>query len=279
MPEGEFLNPDDRLAILINDTVKKRLNVKVGDTVTIIGRDLFGQAVAQAVKIKGFFKSNIDNPHLNSLVLVDMDTYYLISGFYKGEALYVNLNLKNDYSLEGSVTELNKWAAGTNPDIEFYDFFKVHPGSAHEYEAVRMIVIFICLVVVFIVTFGIMNVVSVNLFDRKKEIGTYYCLGSEKSFLIRLYSAEIFIVNLASSVCGIALGLLIRYLINAAHITTTEEAMQHVFGGNVFYIGLSVSTIIWLLLGIGGLTLITALATLGGSLKVSPVVAIRELEE
>lgn len=279
LTEGSFLEQKDTQVILLNSKVKKKLNAEIGDTITIIGRDLFGQAVAQSVVVKGFYMSNIDNPHLNSLTFVDMDTYYLISGYYKNEALYVNINLKRGYSIQSSLDKLNQWAVLNMPDIKFLDYMKAYPENIHEYEMVRLIVINICMVILFIVIFGIMNVVSVNLLDRKKEVGIYYCLGAERSFLIWLYTAEILILNLTASVCGILLGLFLRFLINAAHITTTNEAVQHTFGGNVLNMGLNPFSIIWILIGISGLTIITAVLSLSSSLKVSPVVAIREMEE
>ncbi|MFH1963044.1 MAG: FtsX-like permease family protein [bacterium] len=279
LTKGSFLEQKDKQVILLNSTIKKKLNAEIGDTITIIGRDLFGQAIAQDVVVKGFYMSNIDNPHLNSLAFVDMNTYCLISGFYKGEALYVNINLQRGYSIQNSLDKLNQWAALNIPSVKFLDYRKVYPESIHEYEMVRLIVISICLVILFIVIFGIMNVVSVNLLDRKKEVGIYYCLGAEKSFLKWIYTAEILILNLASSVCGILLGLFIRFLINSAHITSTNQAVQHTFGGNVLNIGLNSFSLIWILLGISGLTIITSLLSLSSSLNVSPIVAICEMEE
>ncbi|UCG70613.1 MAG: FtsX-like permease family protein [Thermoplasmata archaeon] len=277
--EGSFFEQEDKQTILLNSNIKEKLKAEVGDTITIIGRDLFGQAIAQDVVVKGFYMSNIDNPHLNSLALVDMDTYYLISGYYKGEALYVNINLRRGYSIQKAIDELNQWAFKNIPDVRFFDYMKIHPENVHEYEMIRLIVISTCMVILFIVIFGIMNVVSVNLFDRKKEVGIYYCLGAERSYLKRLYTAEILILNLAAGLCGILLGLFFRFLINAIHITTTEQAVQHVFGGNVLNIGLNPFVIIWILAGIGGLTTITSLLSLGSSLKISPVAAIHEVEE
>ena len=147
------------------------------------------------------------------------------------------------------------------------------------YETIRWIFVVMSLIIIFIVTIGIMNVVSVNLFDRKREIGTYYCLGTEKGFLSRMYTWELLLVNLAASLTGILAGLLIREGINLLGLTTTEPGMQLVFGGSKFVMGISVSTIAWILASIPAVTDITSLMTLGKSLRVSPVSAIRETEE
>jgi len=123
-----------------------------------------------------------------------------------------------------------------------------------------------------------MNVVSINLYERGKEIGTYFCLGCEPPFLMAVYTLEICLVNLAGSILGIAAGLGLRACINALEITSTDPGFQVVAGGSVFRLGLSASTIVWILGGVGIITILTAVATLGKALKVSPVVAVRETE-
>jgi len=147
------------------------------------------------------------------------------------------------------------------------------------YGMVRIILIVTCFIVIFIVMFGIMNIVSVNLFDRRKEIGTFYCLGAEKPFLIFVYSLEILLVNLFAAAIGIGAGLGVSAVINSLKLTSTNPGMQLVFGGSTFCLGFSLSTVIWLLAGIVLVTFLTALTTLGSSLRVRPIEAVRETQQ
>ena len=113
---------------------------------------------------------------------------------------------------------------------------------------------------------------------RKKEIGTYYCLGVEKTYLIWMYSLEIFFVNIVACTTGILFGLVIRIIINGLNIPITDTGLQLAFAGDRIYVGASFSTVAWIFCGVALISCSTALTTLGKSLKVSPSVAIRETE-
>ncbi len=160
------------------------------------------------------------------------------------------------------------------PSDPYARFPGYNPGETN-----RLIIIATSLITLFITAFGIMNVTSTNLADRKKEIGTYYCLGSEPPFLMAVYTLEIFIVNLAGSLAGIGTGLIVRAGINALKSTSDNPGFLIVAGGSTFTLGLSAGTILWIIGGISLLTVLTALTTLGKALNVSPVVAVKETEQ
>ncbi len=144
------------------------------------------------------------------------------------------------------------------------------------YGAIRQIIISITLLVVFVVMFGVMNVVSTNLVDRGREIGTYYCLGASRGFLKRMYAIEILLVNLFASCTGIAIGMLAVWVLNGMGFETQDVGLQMVFGGDRLRLVVSVSSIAWLTGVLLAVTAATALFGLGSALKVSPVVALRE---
>jgi ABC-type lipoprotein release transport system permease subunit len=123
-----------------------------------------------------------------------------------------------------------------------------------------------------------MSVVSVNLFDRKKEIGVYYCLGCEKSFLTRLYTFEVLILNSISAISGIFLGMIVRLFINSIGITTEDPGMQLVFGGSRFTLGFNINSSLYLLGLIVILSVVTSLIVLRNCLNVRPIEAVRESE-
>jgi ABC-type lipoprotein release transport system permease subunit len=277
--EGRMFGPGEKNRIILNIIKKDEFGVQPGQTVSLVGKDLFGQAVAEDFVLAGYFRPNIDNPNLSNTAFIDMEGYRLISGYYEDEAGSLHIDLNRGYPLSRALTTLNAWAKENNKDLEFFDFYRVYKYDNDVYGMVRVILIVTCFIVIFIVMFGIMNIVSVNLFDRRKEIGTFYCLGAEKPFLVFVYSLEILLVNLFAAATGIAAGLGVRFIINALKITSTNPGVQLVFGGSMFYLGFSFSTVIWLLAGIVLVTVLTALTTLGASLKVRPIEAVREVDK
>ena len=278
--EGRDLVDGDKNVILLHKTARESLPLRVGDDITLVGKDYFGQMASLKVTLIGFFSPVMDNPNLAGVALVDMDAFGTMAGYAPDEANRMLIRLKPGYDRDQVLAALRSASGTTLPRLEFEPSDSAHDrtGYAMVYGMVRILLVAMVLLTLLITGFGIMNVVSVNLHDRRKEIGTYFCLGSEKPFLMRLYTWEILFVNLGGAVAGLALGLGIRALVNALNISSTDPGFQVVVGGSRFVLGLSPSSFLWILGGVALITILTALTTLGKALNVAPVVAVRDAE-
>lgn len=277
---GRDLVAGDQDAVLFHTVVGKDLPIKLGDEVTVVGKDYFGQLTSRKLTVTGFYTPLADNPNLYGAALVDPDSFTDLCGYAPGESNQILIRVKAGADPRSVLKAIEAADLPGTSGLKFYlpsdDEFE--NGNTMVFGMIRWIIVAMVLVTLLITAFGIMNVVSVNLYDRKKEIGTYFCLGSEKPFLLATYTIEIFLVNLAGSLVGVAAGLAARAGVNALNITTTDPGLQVVLGGGRFTLGLSPSTLFWVLGGISLITLLTALTTLGKALNVSPVVAVKETE-
>ncbi len=61
---------------------------------------------------------------------------------------------------------------------------------------------------------GVSNALLMSVTERIKEIGTMKCLGALDSFVIKLFLIEALLTGMASSIVGVALGLLACVLLN-----------------------------------------------------------------
>ncbi|WP_242394981.1 ABC transporter permease [Anaeromyxobacter oryzisoli] len=284
MKEGSFFGASDEPEIILHYKTASTTHLRPGDAVTLSGKNLFGQVVVQQARFKGYFVGEQDIPNLAELGFVNMAAYRLVSGFAPHETLSLFVELRPGEGKAGAIQKLGEWAAERGFDLEFWDYdrqprstLRVH-ALMRVYDLLRLILQSMSVVVLTIVTFGIMSVVSVNLQDRRREIGTYYCLGSEKGFLIRLYTLELLMINLAAAVAGVLAGLAVRQVVQSLRIQTEESGLQFLFGGSHLTMGVSVGTVIFVLSSIVVVTFATAVTTLGSRLQVSPVAALRETE-
>jgi ABC-type lipoprotein release transport system permease subunit len=278
--EGRDLAEGDRNVLLLHRTARESLPLRVGDEVTLVGKDYFGQMASLKVTLIGFYEPVMDNPNLAVAALVDVDAFGALAGYAPGEANRMLLRLQPGADRDRVLQALRAASGTTLPRLDFQVADSTHDrtGFAMVYGMVRILLVAMVVLTLLITGFGIMNVVSVNLHDRRKEIGTYFCLGSEKPFLMRLYTWEILFVNLGGAVAGLILGLGVRALVNALNITSTDPGFQVVVGGSRFVLGLSPSSFLWILGGVALITILTALTTLGKALDVAPVVAVRDAE-
>lgn len=284
MRTGEFFDRSDKPQVILHYKTARTIGVEPGGTVILSGRDLFGQVVVQPAVLKGYFAGEQDVPRLAELAFMNMAAYRLVSGLGPDEAMALFVDLKKGTDRAAALTALERHAGLRKLDLEFWSYDQLPELTAGAedvrriYGMIRLIVVAAGIIILLIVTFGIMNVVSVNLYDRRREVGTYYCLGSEKPFLIRLYTVEILLLNMTSAALGVGVGLAIRWAVNAARIRTDESGLQLVFGGSQFSLGMSARTILFIAVAMFAITVLTAVTTLGSRLRVSPVAALREVE-
>jgi putative ABC transport system permease protein len=112
---------------------------------------------------------------------------------------------------------------------------------------------------------GIITYISV--IARTKEIGVLRSVGASKKDVKRVFTAESFIIGLASGLIGIGVSLLLTIPINIVftHFTGISGLAQLPFIGSVVLVVISVV-----------LTLISGLIPAKAAAKKDPVIALRE---
>jgi len=284
MKEGTFFEVSDKPEIILHYKTASTIKLRPGDMVTLTGRDLFGQVIAQEALFKGYFAGEQDLVNLAELGFMNMAAYQMVSGLAPDETMSIAIDLKDGESKKEALQKLGQWASENKLELEMWDYDALPKSTLGAYALmgvyglVRVILQVMSVSILGIMAFGMMSVVAVNLYDRKREIGTYYCLGSEKGFLIGLYTLEILMINLASTVAGVLAGLGVRKVIHSMEITTEQAGLQAVFGGSHFTLGFSTRSVVFIVCSMLVITFVTAVTTLGSRLRVAPVAALRETE-
>jgi len=94
--------------------------------------------------------------------------------------------------------------------------------------ALNIIIMFIFFVAIIV----IMNTLSMAAIERVPEIAMMRAIGSRKGFVSKMFVYETSILSFFFGGIGILTGVLIIYLIKAFHITTTNEILQVIYGGD-----------------------------------------------
>jgi putative ABC transport system permease protein len=86
--------------------------------------------------------------------------------------------------------------------------------------------------VFFIAIIVIMNTLSMAALERVTETAMMRAIGAGKGFLTNMYICETGILAFFFGAIGIIVGIIVIFLLNAANITTTNEFLQLVYGGD-----------------------------------------------
>lgn len=277
--EGRMIDAEDTNVILLNEVNRDEIKVEVGDTVTALGSDLFNHVITEDFKVIGYYKPKIDTPFFTSIVFSDQKGYNNVSGYLDNEINYININIKDGKSVNASVETLNQWAQDQNLDVVFNEYGDVFVQDDEKYGAGRKMIRGLTYLVIVFVMIGITNMILINLYDRRKEIGTYYCVGAEKSLLMKVYTLELIMINLTATFVGVGIGYVLQRIINALEISSTNPGIQIAYGGSVFYLDFNPTSTLLLMISVILITFVISMLALRSSLKVSPIVALQETDE
>jgi putative ABC transport system permease protein len=278
MTDGAFLTASDAPQVILHRRTASTMRIRPGDTVTLTGKDLFGQVVVQEAALAGFYEPLQDMPYLVDHGFMNMAAYRLVSGFAPEETMSLFVDLKPGARRASAIQALAQWAGARKLDLEFWDFKDIPRGTFGIYEILRLLFMAASILIIGVTSLGIMSVVSANLLDRRREIGTYSCLGGEMSFLLALYTLEILIVNLGATAAGVAAGFAVRAVVNALALRTDDPGVQLLAGGSGISLGFSPGTLLFVICATTAVTALTAVTTLRARLRVPPLAALRETD-
>jgi ABC-type lipoprotein release transport system permease subunit len=135
---------------------------------------------------------------------------------------------------------------------------------------------FLLLILMLIVGAGIMSTMWIAIRERTREIGTLRAIGMQRRRVLRMFLTESFLLGLASTTLGSAVGSLVVLLINKIQITL-PEAVQILFMNDRLSLSLHINKVI---ISIIVVTIITAIAALYPSIRAArlkPVTAMHHI--
>ncbi len=202
--KGSYLNKKEPDGIVVGDGVAKKLSVKIGDTLTLMGNMRDGGMNAVDLKLIGITHSGyseLDNLSVITSLTVIQNLLGIDNSVQKMVILLKDtgdtsrmvpslIRISKKYQLE-----YRNWESLA----EFYHSLKLM------YNVVFDIIIFIVLA---IVVFTISNTVNMNLSERFREIGTIRALGAKRGQVAWIFIVESLLLGLI----GGLIGLLISYL-------------------------------------------------------------------
>lgn len=101
--------------------------------------------------------------------------------------------------------------------------FQVHPWQtfvpfSKVADMIDIMTLFMNIILVSVVLISIMNVLIMAVYERIREIGTISAIGTRPKTILGLFLSEGFLLGLVGTVVGIALGLLLIYVLNIYQI-------------------------------------------------------------
>ena len=202
--EGEYLNPND-YGILIGHRMAELFNLKAGDVVLVLARTKYNTPNLVDAEIKGIFNLGFG--------ALDKSTAFFSISFaqellqMEDEATEIMIGLEERKLIPSVLKKIDKKIpTPIKKDIVINDWTHYAKPLVQDVKGdTRFMAIFLFILMA-IAVFGMINTMSMSVFERTREIGTMRAIGMSTKQVVRLFILESVVVSLAGVFCGWLLG-------------------------------------------------------------------------
>ena len=120
----------------------------------------------------------------------------------------------------------------------------------------------------------IVNTLTMAALERTSEIGMMRAVGARKSFIAGMFLGETGVLAAVFGGAGIAAGIIAVRVIPLLRITTTNDILQILYGGNYFQPLLSVSGVFLTALQLLAVTVVAAIYPMRVARGITPLDAV-----
>jgi putative ABC transport system permease protein len=200
--QGRYLNKEDLRGVIIGVTLAERLDLEPGMKLVVTSNDSSGELVNEMLRVKGIFSTGMEEAD-GYLIQVPIDTARRIFHLGEDEATQVGLMLSSPDYQSRAIAELNEHFKGSN--IHAFPWQDILPDLAGFIAADRGSLYVFQGIIIFLLSFTILNTILMSVLERTREFATQLALGTS-ALLLRL---QIIIESIFLALLGTGLGIII----------------------------------------------------------------------
>ena len=201
---GRYLTAQDGDELLIGQARADRLEVSVGDRVTLVGRATHEQMRRRTMTVVGVYALGIPEVE-KAMVYVSLAEAQSLFDL-RDEATEVVLGLQSMGQVEPVVAALQ----ADLPGYEVDPWYVTDPTTKQTMEMEKEIMSLFGLVILLIAGVGILNLLLMAVFERTREIGILAAMGMKRWETMVLFLLEGTFIGLLGAVVGCFVGGLIN---------------------------------------------------------------------
>ncbi len=198
--QGRWLEANDEDALFIGQAMAERLEVTIGDRVTLVGRATHNQMRRRTMTIVGIYDLGIAEVERSMVYvsLLEAQTLFDLRDQATEVAIYLT-----EVGLEPPVVERLQ-AALPGYEVDAWD--TLDPTTKQMMELEAQIMNMFGMVILLIAGIGILNRMLMVVVERTREIGLLAALGLKRRETVVLFLMEGVLVGLLGALAGSVLG-------------------------------------------------------------------------
>lgn len=189
------------------------------------------------------------------------------------------IKLKNGISMKEGVVKLNQAFAdaklsGTDLGVRAVTWKKGAGPIGNMATIIKGALFFFVMMLFVVAVIIIVNTLTMATLERITEIGMMRAVGARKSFISSMFIGETAMLSGLFGGLGIIFGIVTVKLIPYFNITTDNDMVQLLYGGDKFFPILSFTDILLVILQLAAVTVITVLYPVNVATRIVPLDAI-----
>jgi len=197
---GRYLTTGDEDVLLVGKALANRLEVEVGDRVTLVGRATHEQMRQRTMTLVGVY----------DLGLADVEKGSVYISLAEAQSLFdLNDQVTEVVVLLERVGQEDAVLASLQsrlPGYEVGSWTTLNPEMLQAFEVNVQVMTLFGLVVLLIAAVGILNLLLMAVFERTREIGILAALGLKRRQIVALFLQEGVLLGLLGAAAGSVLG-------------------------------------------------------------------------
>jgi ABC-type lipoprotein release transport system permease subunit len=205
MREGKMQWNRRTKGILIGKKLAKKLNLAVGEKLVITMTDTADNLISAAFRLQGIYQSaNAPLDEVN--VYVSKKDLQEMLGL-QNQVHEIAIKLKKDEWLEEQLFQLQH----SYPTVLIESWKTLSPETSMMAGTVDTLSYIILIIILFALSFGIMNTMMMSILERRHEIGMMMALGMNRIKLLLMIMAETFFLTITGIPIAIFIGRIVAH--------------------------------------------------------------------
>jgi ABC-type lipoprotein release transport system permease subunit len=200
-----------------------------------------------------------------------IDTSTLKSEAISGYTM-IAVRLKDHATAEAVRTRL----AGQGFEIKTARWDEASGFFARISSALQAFIYFATALIFLVVAFIFANTLIISIIERTGEIGTMRALGGEKSFIRSIFLAETLFLNVAASLVGIVVGLVLILAAGRTGLPLPETVSQFLIGGGPLPMVLSPMPFVTALVIVIAVSILATIVPIRLATRITPLAAMSD---
>lgn len=196
--EGTYFEENGRLpSIVIGQALADKLNSGTGSRLVLTFQDIGGEMVSSSFRVEGIYKLTSKSFEERTVFASATDLNTIIGNNNIVTEIAVVIEIPDDYR------EVAEVIGGMYPDTMVRHWADLEPALFYALEFLGEALIWILIIIIMAVSFGLLNTILMSILERVRELGVLLAVGMKRRKVYSMIVAETTIIALIGGVIGL----------------------------------------------------------------------------